>query len=449
VEVYRHPSIKILSYSEVVGLDGYVGNFRVKVLRKPRYVIEENCTGCGECSAVCPIEVPNYWNMNMGVRKCISIPFEHAVPLVYRIDMENCINCYKCVEACGARQAILFDQEPETVELNVGAIVVAIGYDPYDPAKDDQYGYGVYPNVITGLEMERLLSAAGPTGGVINRPSDLEEPKRVAFIQCVGSRNVKRNPYCSRVCCMYSIKHARQLKEKHPDMEVAIYYMDIRAFGKGYEEFYEKTAREYKVQFIRGRVSEITEDPKTHNLVVHAEDTFLGRPMQLEYDMVVLAIGLEAHSTTEKIAEILKISRSPDKFLQEAHPKLRPVDTLAAGIYIAGACQGPKDIPDSVAQAKAAASSVATLLHKGKIRIESIIASVIEDLCTGCGKCVKVCPFQAVSMDQSTNKATIVEAKCNGCGSCAATCPVGAMQLRHYKDEQILAMIENAIPPSG
>jgi len=245
---------------------------------------------------------------------------------------------------------------------------------------------------------------------------------------------------------MYSIKHARQLKEKHPDMEVAIYYMDIRAFGKGYEEFYEKAGREYKVQFIRGRVSEITEDPKTHNLIVHAEDTFLGRPMELEYDMVVLAIGLEPHSTTDKIQEILKIARSPDKFLQEAHPKLRPVDTLAVGIYIAGACQGPKDIPDSVAQAKAAASSVATLLHKGKIRIESIIASVIEDACTGCGKCLKVCPFQAISIDQTRNVATILEAKCNGCGSCAATCPVGAMQLCHYKDEQILAMIENALP---
>jgi heterodisulfide reductase subunit A len=333
--------------------------------------------------------------------------------------------------------------------LNVGAIVVAIGFEPYDPSKDEQYGYGVYPNVITGLEMERLLSAAGPTGGVISRPSDLKEPKRIAFIQCVGSRNVKRNPYCSRVCCMYSIKHARQLKEKHPEMEVAIYYMDIRAFGKGYEEFYEKAGREYKVQFIRGRVSEITEDPKTHNLTVYAEDTLLGRPTELEYDMVVLAIGMEPHSTTDKIQEILKIARSQDKFLQEAHPKLRPVDTLAAGIYIAGACQGPKDIPDSVSQAKAAASSVATLLHKGKIRIESIIASVNEDTCTGCGKCLKVCPYQAINLDETRNIATIMEAKCNGCGSCAATCPVGAMQLRHYKDEQILAMIESAITSSG
>lgn len=247
---------------------------------------------------------------------------------------------------------------------------------------------------------------------------------------------------------MYSIKHARQLKEKHPEMEIAIYFMDIRAFGKGYEEFYEKAGREYRVQFIRGRVSEITEDPKTHNLIVHAEDTFLGRPTELEYDMVVLAIGLEPSASADKIQEVLKIARSQDKFFQEAHPKLRPVDTLAAGIYIAGACQGPKDIPDSVAQAKAAASSVATLLHKGKIRIESIIAQVNEDLCTGCGKCVKVCPFQAISLDQTRNIAAIVEAKCNGCGSCAATCPVGAMQLRHFKDEQILAMIESALPSS-
>jgi heterodisulfide reductase subunit A len=241
---------------------------------------------------------------------------------------------------------------------------------------------------------------------------------------------------------MYSIKHARQLKEKHPDTEVAIYYMDIRAFGKGYEEFYEQAGREYKVQFIRGRVSEITEDPKTHNLIVHAEDTFLGRPVELEYDMVVLAIGLEPHASTEKIQKILRILRSPDKFLREAHVKLRPVDTLSAGIYIAGACQGPKDIPDSVAQAKAAASSVATLLSMGKIRVESIIASVNEDLCVGCGLCEEVCPFGATKVEHK--KSSVIEALCKGCGLCASTCPEQAITVKHFIDKQVIAQIKTA-----
>ncbi len=245
---------------------------------------------------------------------------------------------------------------------------------------------------------------------------------------------------------MYSIKQARQLKEKHPEIEATIFYMDIRAFGKGFEEFYEQAAREFKVQFIRGRVAEIIEDEKTHNLIIKAEDTMLGRPLEMEFDLVVLAIGLEAPSTTERISEILRISRSQDKFLLEAHPKLRPVDTLTAGIFIAGAAQGPKDIPDSVAQGKAAAASAATLLSRGKIRIESVIANVNEDLCTGCAKCVDVCPFQAITLDEQKSLANIVEAKCSGCGSCASTCPVGAMQLKHFKDEQILAMIDSAIP---
>ncbi|MFQ6081505.1 MAG: CoB--CoM heterodisulfide reductase iron-sulfur subunit A family protein, partial [Candidatus Bathyarchaeia archaeon] len=304
------------------------------------------------------------------------------------------------------------------------------------------YGYGVYPNVITGLEMERLLSAAGPTSGVINRPSDLKEPKRVAFIQCVGSRSLRRNPYCSRVCCMYSIKQARQLKEKHPEIEATIFYMDIRAFGKGFEEFYDQAAREFKVQFIRGRVAEIIEDEKTHNLIIKAEDTMLGRPLEMDFDLVVLAIGLEAPTTTEKIAEILRISRSPDKFLQEAHPKLRPIDTLAGGIFIAGACQGPKDIPDSVAQAKAAASGVAALLSRGRIRVESIIASVDEELCVGCGLCEEICPFGATKVENK--KSSVIEALCQGCGLCASTCPEQAITVRHFTDRQVVAQIKTA-----
>ncbi len=444
VECGRHPNIEIMSYAEVVGVDGYVGNFKVKVRKKPRYVIAENCTGCGDCSDVCPIEIPNEWNMNMGVRKVISVPFDYAVPLTYTINMDHCIECYKCVDACGPLQAIDFGQEEEEIELEVGAIIIAIGFKPYDPTQDEEYGYGVYPNVITGLEMERLLSAAGPTMGVVTRPSDLEEPKRVAFVQCVGSRSLRRNPYCSRVCCMYSIKHARQLKEKHPEMDIYIFYMDVRAFGKGFEEFYEKTAREYEIQFVRGRVSEIVEDSVTQNLIVMAEDTMLGRPVELEFDMVVLATGLEPHETTEKIKEILRISTSPDNFLKEAHPKLRPVDTLSAGVFIAGACQGPKDIPDSVAQAKAAASGAAALLSKGKIRIEPIIASVNPNRCTACELCIQVCAYNAIDIEETKmgRLAKVNSALCKGCGACAATCRCSAVDIKGFTDWQIISAIK-------
>jgi heterodisulfide reductase subunit A len=381
--------------------------------------------------------------MNMGVRKVISVPFEHAVPLVYTINRDHCIECYKCVDACGPRKAINFGQEREEIELEVGAIIITIGYKPYDPTQDEEYGYGVYPNVITGLEMERLLSAAGPTRGVITRPSDLKEPKRIAFVQCVGSRSSRRNPYCSRVCCMYSIKHARQLKEKHPEIDVCIFYMDIRAFGKGFEEFYEKTAREYKVQFVRGRVSEIVEDPVTHNLIVKAEDTMLGRPVELEFDMVVLAIGLEPHATAEKIQEIFRIPRSPDNFFQEAHPKLRPVDTIAAGVFIAGACQGPKDIPDSVAQAKAAASSAAALLSRGTVRIEPTIAYVNPNRCTACELCMLVCAYNAIEIEETKlgKVAKVNSALCKGCGACAATCRCSAIDIKGFTDWQMSSII--------
>lgn len=442
VEVSNNPNVEILSYAEVVEVKGYVGNFNVKVRKKPRYVIDENCTGCGECVDVCPIEMPNEWNMNMDTRKAISVPFDYAVPLTHTIDRDHCIECFKCVEACGPRYAIDFEQEPEEIELDVGAIILATGFNPYDPTKDKEYGFGVYPNVLTGLEMERLLSATGPSRGVVKRPSDLKEPKSIAFIQCVGSRSLLRNPYCSRVCCMYSIKQARQLKEKYPEMSIYVFYIDIRAFGKGYEEFYELTGRQYRVQFIRGRVSEITESPDTHNLIILTEDTLLSRLMEIEVDMVVLAIGLEPDPSTPKMQEILRISRSPDNFFQEAHPKLRPVDTLTAGIFIAGACQGPKDIPDSVAQAKAAAASAGALLSKGKIEIESVIAQVNEDLCTGCGLCVDVCPYLALLVDEDKDVAILREELCTGCGSCSSVCPVGAMQLKNYKDTQIIAMIE-------
>jgi heterodisulfide reductase subunit A len=288
VDVGRHPNIEIISYADIVGVSGYVGNFKIKVKKNPRYIIQEDCTGCGECKDVCPIEYPNEWDVNMGVRKAISVPFEQAVPLVYTINMDHCIECYKCVDACGARQAINFDQEPEEAELEVGSIIVASGFDIYMPYDDPLYGYGKYDNVITALEFERLILAAGPTGGKVIRASDGEKPHRVAFIQCVGSRDLKKHEYCSGFCCMYALKNAILLKEKYKDdVEVNILYMDMRTPFKGYEEFYRR-ARNLGVTFIRGRASHVLEDPQTKNLVIRAEDMTLGQPIDLPAEMVVL-----------------------------------------------------------------------------------------------------------------------------------------------------------------
>ncbi|MEM2970362.1 MAG: CoB--CoM heterodisulfide reductase iron-sulfur subunit A family protein, partial [Candidatus Bathyarchaeia archaeon] len=350
VDVGRHPNIEIISNAEIVSVSGYVGNFKVRIRKNPRYVIAENCTGCGECRDVCPIEYPNEWDMNMGTRKAISIPFDQAVPLIYTINKDYCIECYKCVDACGARQAINFEQKPEEIEIEVGAITVATGFDIYLPYDNHLYGYGKYDNVITALEFERLILAAGPTGGKVIRASDGEKPHSVAIIQCVGSRDINKYEYCSGFCCMYSLKEAILLKEKYrDDIEVFILYMDMRTNFKGYEEFYRR-ARELGIQFIRGRASHIMEDPKTKNLIIRVEDTGLGDPIELEVEMVVLSTAAIPKKDAGDIARILNITRGTDGFFMESHPKLKPVDTPVDGIFLAGACQGPKDIPYSVAQ---------------------------------------------------------------------------------------------------
>ncbi|MEM2103081.1 MAG: CoB--CoM heterodisulfide reductase iron-sulfur subunit A family protein, partial [Candidatus Bathyarchaeia archaeon] len=333
VDVSRHPNIEIISYADLVSVSGFVGNFHVKIRKNPRYVIQKNCTGCGECKDVCPIEYPNEWDMNMGVRKAISIPFDQAVPLVYTINKDHCIECYKCVDACGARQAIDFEQKPEEVELDVGAIVVATGYDIYLPYDNALYGYGKFDNVITALEFERLILAAGPTGGKVVRASDGKKPHSVVFIQCIGSRDVNKYEYCSGFCCMYSLKNAILLKEKYrDDVEVYLIYMDMRTPFKGYEEFYRR-ARESNINFIRGRVSQILEDPATKNLIVKAEDMALGSPIELETEMVVLSTAAVPKKDAADVARILNISRGTDGFFMESHPKLKPIDTPVDGVF--------------------------------------------------------------------------------------------------------------------
>jgi heterodisulfide reductase subunit A len=448
VDVGRHPNIEIIAYADLLNVSGYIGNFKVKIRKNPRYIIAENCTGCGECKEVCPIEYPNEWDMNLGVRKAISVPFDQAVPLIYTINKDYCIECYKCVDACGARQAINFEQQPEEVELDVGAIVVATGYDIYLPYDNQLLGYGKYANVITSLEFERLILAAGPTGGKVIRVSDGAKPHTVAFIQCVGSRDANKYPYCSNFCCMYTLKHVVQLKEKYKeDVEAYIFYMDMRSNFKGYEEFFER-ARSLGVNFVRGRVSRIMEVPETKNLIIHAEDMTLGQPIEIEAEMVVLATAAIPKKGTEEMARILNLTRGADGFFMESHPKLKPIDTPTDGIFLAGACQGLKDIPYSVSQGSGAASRAATVLSKPKWKIEPIVSVVDPSKCrnvtTKCGICAERCPYGAIRIEEK-QPAQVITAMCHGCGTCVAECPADAITQMHFTDAQILAQIRAAL----
>ena len=448
VDVGRHPNIEIISYADLLSVSGFIGNFEAKIRKNPRYVIAENCTGCGECREVCPIEYPNEWDMNLGVRKAISVPFDQAVPLIYTLDKDYCIECYKCVDACGARRAINLEQKPEEIKLKVGAIIVSTGYDIYFPYDDPLYGYGKYTNVITSLEFERLILAAGPTGGKVVRASDGQKPHSIAFIQCVGSRDVNKYPYCSNFCCMYTLKHVIQLKEKYKeDVEVYVFYMDMRSNFKGYEEFYSR-AREHGVNFVRGRVSRVFEDPETKNLVVHAEDMALSQPIEIKAEMVVLATAAIPKKGTDEMARILSLTRGSDGFFMESHPKLKPIDAPTAGIFLAGACQGLKDIPYSVSQGNGAASRAATVLSKPTWKIEPIVAVVDPDKCrnvkTKCGICAQRCPYGAIKAEEG-KPAQVTIAMCHGCGTCVAECPTDAITQMHFTDAQIFAQIRAAL----
>lgn len=456
VDVASHPNIELMTYSQVEDITGYVGNFNVKVRKKARYVDMNKCTGCGACAQECRLSgtIPSEFNMGLGKRAAIYLPFPQAVPAKYTIDKERCLfltrgKCGKgpkCIEACAAG-AINFEQQDEIVEFKVGTVIIATGYELFDASKKPEYGYADYDNVITGLELERLVAASGPTGGeiVIGKGENAIVPKEVAFISCVGSRDESvGKPYCSRVCCMYSAKLAHLVTEKLPDANVRIYYMDVRAFGKGYEEFYDRVRRE-GVRYIRGNPSEIFK--RGDKLVVKAEDTLAGRPLEDEVDLVVLATGLEPRKDAREIIDILKLSQSADGFYLEAHPKLAPVDTATDGVYLAGCAQGPKDIPDTVAQAKGAASSALILLSSGKVKVQAQISNINEATCRGCGYCVEICPFGAIDLVEVNRMGNIVqvarvnEALCKGCGACAAGCFSGSAQQKSFKDQQILPQI--------
>ena len=445
VDAARHPNVEILAYSELSRVDGYIGNFRAEVIKKARYVLEDRCNGCGECAQVCPIEVPNDFELGIAPRKAIDVPHGQAVPLIYSIDIDNCIHCYKCVDACGKLDAIDFSQEPDIVELDVGSIIVATGFQSFDPTVIPEYGYGRYPNVITTMELERLANSAGPTVGRLVRPSDGKAPKSVAMIQCVGSRDKRYNEYCSGFCCMYTIKNALLLKQTDHDLDITIFYMDIRTPSKGYEEFYNR-AREAGIRFIQGRPSQITEDPVTHNLYVEAEDQALGEVIEIEADMVTLSAAAIPSAGTDELASTLTLSRSPGGFYMEYHPKLRPVDSPTDGVFLAGAAQGPKDIPASVAQGSAAASRAIRVLSSDTWEIEPIVAHVDAERCISaqdkkCGICAQACPYGAITVVKG-QPAQVVPAKCHGCGGCVAECPQDAITQANFTDAQIAAQIK-------
>ena len=444
VDVANHPNIELHTYSEIESVDGYIGNFKVKIRKKPRYVEEDKCVGCGACAEACRLHgrIQNEFDMNLSKRSAIYVPFPQAVPLKYTIDPEKCIylktgKCGDhslCVEACGDREAINFNQKEKIVEVEVGTIVVATGFDLFDPCKKPEYGYGKYDNVITGLEFERLVSASGPTGGHVEING--KEPKKVVFIQCVGSRDKKGNEYCSRVCCMYTAKQAHMVKEKIPDAELIIYYTDVRAFGKGFEEFYNRVQGEgitYRRRELDDPIEVTTKEGKT---IVKAK----GHP-DIEADLVVLATGIVPREDNKELARLLNINQSADGFLLEAHPKLRPLDTFTDGIFIAGCCQSPKDIPDAVAQASGAAVRASEPLAAGKVVVEAISANIDEDLCSGCRICEDLCAYSALEFDEKDKIMKVNDVMCKGCGSCASACPTGAISMRHFDLKQILAQI--------
>jgi len=363
VDAGRHPNIKLLTYSEVKEVRREGENFRVKILKKSRYVDEKKCTGCGACAQLCPVEIPNEFDERMGLRNAIYVPFPQAVPLIYTIDKEHCLECELCQNVCMAG-AINLQQQTEEIEVQVGAIIVTTGFNLFDAGKKEEYGFGLYDNVITGLALERLLSASGPTGGHVVRPSDGKIPKKVAFIQCVGSRDEKSgNLYCSRVCCMYATKEAELVKEHVPGVDVTIYYMDIRAFGKGFEEFYQRAKGEFGIKYVKGRVAEVLENPANSNLFIRAENIESGELIEDEVDMIVLSTGLVPAATND-FEKILPLKMGDDNFFVTVNPKIDPVTTTIEGVFIAGVAEGPKDIPDSVAQASAAAMKASILLRE-------------------------------------------------------------------------------------
>ncbi len=460
VEAAQQEKIKIYSYSEVEEVKGFVGNFNVKIKRKARFVNEDICTGCGLCTEKCPMKkVPNEFNLGMDNRSAIYIPFAQAVPKVATIDPNYCIKmktgkCGLCSTVCEAK-AINYDAKDEFVDAQYGAIVVATGFEPIKVDKFDEFAYSQSKDVITSLELERLMNAAGPTGGTLLRPSDHEHPHTIVLVQCVGSRcsacAEKGKEYCSKICCMYTAKHAMLIRDKYPDTDVYVFYIDVRTPGKNFDEFYRRAVEEYGVHYIKGMVGKVT--PEGKKLHVQASDLLDNKQLHIDADLVVLAAAIEPDKSARPLATMLTASMDTNDFFTEAHPKLRPVESPTAGVFLSGTCQGPKDIPETVSQAGAAASKVIGLLCKDKLTGNPCIAHSDEMMCNGCSTCEKVCPYGAITyvekefrMPDRTTKvrrvASVNEAVCQGCGACTVACMSGAMDLRGFRNKQIMAEVD-------
>ncbi len=448
-DVGRHPRIKLLTLSEVVEVKGYVGNFEVKILKKARYVDEKECTACGECVNVCPVVRPDEFNLGLSSRRAIYSPFPQAVPSAYVVNVNECLGhnpivCGKCIDACD-KNCINFHMSDEEIVEKVGTIIVATGLEVYDPRELDEYGYTRFENILTSLEFERLINAGGPTRGELLRPTDRKHPQSIGFIQCVGSRSVRKGSnYCSNVCCMNTVKSTLILKEHYPDMEIKVFYIDIRAFGKGFEELYMRSRR-LGVQYLRGLPGNVEED-HNHSLKVAVENTVTGKTEIHKLDMVVLALGVKPASSTQRLQEMLGLQLTPEGFYLEAHPKLQPVDAATRGIFYAGCAEGPKDIKECVTQASAAAVRAIRVMHRGEISTEPITSRLIPEKCKSCGKCAEVCPYNAIFVDVKKKTPAIINtAACAGCGTCAAECPFDAIIMNHFTDSQILNQVDSLL----
>ncbi len=460
VDVAQNEKIRIFSYSEVTDVKGFVGNFDVTIKKKARYVKEELCTGCGACTEKCPMKkVPNDFNLNMDTKRAIYIPFAQAVPKVATIDPDYCNmlkngKCGVCSKVCAAG-AIDYTQKDEFIEEKYGAIVVATGFNPISMDKFDEFAYNQSKDVITSLEFERLTNAAGPTAGKLLRPSDHKHPEKIVFVQCVGSRcdacNEKGKEYCSKICCMYTAKHAMLTRDKYPDTEVYVFYIDVRTPGKNFDEFYRRAVEEYGVHYIKGMVGKVV--PEGDKLIVQASDLLDNKQLKIEADLVVLAAAIEPDKSARPLATLLTASMDTNDFFTEAHPKLRPVESPTAGVFLSGACQGPKDIPETVAQAGAAASKVIGLLAKDKLTGNPCVAHSNEMMCNGCSSCERVCPYGAITYEDKEFRmpdrttlmrriAVVNPAVCQGCGCCTVACPSGAMDLKGFASEQIIAEVD-------
>ena len=434
----RTQGINMYTYSELEDMSGFVGNFNVKIRKKARYITKD-CNGCGACTEVCPAYGYDEFNEGLNPRKAIYVAFAQAVPSTAQIDMDKCIKCGLCKNICELN-AVDFDQKDEILEIKVGSIIVATGWDEYEP-EHGYLGYNIYPNVITQMKLERILAPNGPTIGHLARPSDGKRPKKILFIQCVGSRDLNKNMYCSSgVCCMITIKNSKLIKQHYPDSEISVAYMDIRAAGKDYEEYYTASRKE-GIRYIRTNVSKLKEDPETHNLKIIMQNTLgTGKLRELEFDLVVLSAAMVPAKGIEKIQKILKLETSQDGFLKEFHSRLNPIDTKIPGIVLAGVSQGPKSIAESIAQGRAAASSLSRMMSKDKYRILLIRADVNKEKCAKCGLCELNCPYDAISLKH--DGAEVDEILCRGCGTCLANCPSEAITLRYYREPQYEKQID-------